>query len=687
MPSHAFEAPGMSCEPRTPGGRSALSLPVIAAGPDGHVAKGPKAPHSRMGWRRAAVLATIQILMIVHVVQWLWTGETIAPIEPSEAMETSKYGVINPGTIFFLLALTSTALLGRWFCGWGCHVVMLQDFCGYLMKKVGIRPKLFRSRLLLWLPLALAVYMFLWPVIYRIAIAPFTRPELSWPGFSTQFTTTDFWATFPGLLMAVPFLFVCGFLTVYLLGAKGYCNYGCPYGGFFAPLDELSPVRIRVTDACTQCGHCTAVCTSNVRVHEEVRDFKMVVDQGCMKCLDCVSACPEQALHVGFGKPAFLAKPREGAAPTPRKYDLSWNEELALAAVAILSFFALRGAVGVPLLFASGVAACVTYLAWLCAELVRRRDVRLHRFQLKRDGRIRGAGAVVASISGASFTALAYVGALNVVIALGDFWMSRVQVPPAVVYSGMGMRPPVDVVRDAERARGFYRLALPSPDGYAIELFGFDDLWRPVLEGRVAWLDAVAGDYKASEARLRAMAERLGMTEAYAAGIARAMRGGGDLPGSIVFAREQWSANLDWETLREQVVDWLVADERREDALALAREAVARRPDDLNAMRRLSILLVEAGDRARVEEGIAMVTKTLEIAPGNPFAHKVRAEGLNALGRVDEAEADLRRAMELAPDDWRFMQALGEFLMSHDKQREAMPLIRRATEMRAAERR
>jgi hypothetical protein len=37
MPSHAFEAPGMSCEPRTPGGRSALSLPVIAAGPDGAV--------------------------------------------------------------------------------------------------------------------------------------------------------------------------------------------------------------------------------------------------------------------------------------------------------------------------------------------------------------------------------------------------------------------------------------------------------------------------------------------------------------------------------------------------------------------------------------------------------------------------------------------------------------------------
>jgi tetratricopeptide (TPR) repeat protein/NAD-dependent dihydropyrimidine dehydrogenase PreA subunit len=530
------------------------------------------------------------------------------------------------------------------------------------------------------MPLVLAVYMFLWPVIYRVAIAPFTRPELTWPGFTTEFTTTDFWATFPGVLMAVPFLLVCGFLTVYLLGAKGYCTYGCPYGGFFAPLDELSPVRIRVSDACTQCGHCTAVCTSNVRVHEEVRDYRMVVDQGCMKCLDCVSACPEQALHVGFGKPAFLAKHRDGSNAPARKYDLSWSEEIALALVAVGVFFAVRGAIGVPLLFASGVAACATYLAWLCAELVRRKDVRLHRFQLKRDGRLLGAGAAVASLSGVAFAGIAYVGAVNAVVALGDFAMSRVDVPPAVVYSGMGLKPPETAVRQAERGSAWYRLALPAPDG-----FGVDGPWRPVLEGRVAWLDAVAGDYEASEARLSALAERSGMSEAYAAGIARAMRGGGDLRGAIDFARAQWDARPEWEGLREQIVEWLVNDERRDEALALVRDAVARRPDDLNAMRRLSILLIETGATEKVEEGIALVTKTLEIAPDNPFAHKMRADGYLALGKPEEAERDLRRAMELAPDDWRFMQALGEFLMSHDQVREAMPLIKRATEARAAE--
>ena len=34
--------------------------------------------------------------------------------------------------------------------------------------------------------------MFLWPLAYRFGIAPFTRPELQWPGFTSEFTTSDF---------------------------------------------------------------------------------------------------------------------------------------------------------------------------------------------------------------------------------------------------------------------------------------------------------------------------------------------------------------------------------------------------------------------------------------------------------------------------------------------------------------
>jgi polyferredoxin len=130
--------------------------------------------------RRAIVLIAVQLLMIAHVVQWWITGETVTPIEPSELTETVRDGVINAGAIFFTAAMLSTLVLGRWFCGWGCHVVMLQDFCGWLLRKIGLRPKPFRSRLLVYAPLALALYMFVWPLVDRFIVRAWWGPPEAW---------------------------------------------------------------------------------------------------------------------------------------------------------------------------------------------------------------------------------------------------------------------------------------------------------------------------------------------------------------------------------------------------------------------------------------------------------------------------------------------------------------------------
>src|SRR5207244_13139649 len=145
-------------------------------------------------------------------------------------------------------------------------------------------------------------------------------------GVPNHFMNAAFLATFPGPLFALLTFVACGFAAVYFLGAKGFCTYGCPYGAMFGGLDRFSPGRIVVSDACEQCGHCTATCTSNVLVHDEVRRFGMVVDPGCMKCLDCVSVCPKGALSFSFARPSALAP--KSADPAPRKYDLPLSEEL-----------------------------------------------------------------------------------------------------------------------------------------------------------------------------------------------------------------------------------------------------------------------------------------------------------------------------------------------------------------------
>ena len=65
--------------------------------------------------------------------------------------------------------------------------------------------------------------------------------------------------------------------------------------------------------------------------------------------------------------------------------------------------------------------------------------------------------------------------------------------------------------------------------------------------------------------------------------------------------------------------------------------------------------------------------------------HIARAAAYFGLGRLPEAEADYRRAIELAPNEWRFMQELGEMLMATDRVKDAGPFLKQAGEMRVKE--
>jgi len=386
------------CHASSPGSAD-IALPVASK-------PGRQVRRSRMARRRAAVLILINVLMVAHFIQWWIMGTTLSPVEPSETMYLLDRGELNAGAIFFAAALLATVVFGRFFCGWGCHIVALQDFCLWLLEKVGIRPKPFRSRFLYYAPLALAVYMFVWPSAYRwwMHIDP--------PAWENHLLTSAFWKTFPQVGMAALTFFICGFAIVYFLGAKGFCTYGCPYGGFFAPLDKLAVGRIVVSDACEHCGHCTSVCTSNVIVHEEVARFGMVVDPGCMKCMDCVSVCPNDALSFGFTRPAFGAKPS-----SPGKaisLDLSFAEECVVLGLGLLLLWIYRDLYDrVPLLTAMGAAAILSFWAVKAARLAVRTNVRFQNLQLKRGGRVTRVGYAFALITTLALAFSAHSGVVQ----------------------------------------------------------------------------------------------------------------------------------------------------------------------------------------------------------------------------------------------------------------------------------
>jgi len=167
----------------------------------------------------------------------------------------------------------------------------------------------------------------------------------------------------------------------------------------FGIMDRIAPGRIKVVpNKCQSCAVCTGVCSSHVRVHEEIARFGSVVDPSCLKDLDCVTACPEQALSFGWTRPSLMRSLRAGRRKL--RYDFTLGEDVLMAAVFVASLVIFRGLYGiVPFLLVLAVGGILAYLAVLLTRLWRSENVRLNGFQLKFKGRITRAGGMFAVLS------------------------------------------------------------------------------------------------------------------------------------------------------------------------------------------------------------------------------------------------------------------------------------------------
>lgn len=656
-----------------------------------------KPARSKSATRRTIALILVHVAFAAHFAWWRFKGDVLTPVEPSESAFTMEQGLVNAGFVFFTSAILLQLIFGRFMCGWACHIVALQDLCAWMLKKVGIRPHPFRSRLLMWAPFVLGFYLFLWPTVkrewlYPLAaahapgLAEFMGRPTPFPahGFVPHFVTDDFWATFASVGVAIPFLLVCCGLCVYFLGAKGYCTYGCPYGGFFAPLDRFSPGRIIVDHAkCEGCGHCTAVCTSNVRVHEEIKAHGMVMDPGCMKCLDCVSVCPNGALRYGFALPAVLkrasepppgthaprslsGKPKQPvahtASPKPRRtYDLSWPEEIALTLVFLGTFWSTRGAYELfPVLFAMGIAGSVTFLAYKAWRAVfggtgfqpvsgatppRATSVRTMGLQLRRHGKITLAGGVFSALTFALLALIAHTGVVTYHIVRGDRVFEAAAVPKEALLASPPMQVPEEKKALARRALEFYRVAQPMARG------GIALLPNGFVERNSALLHLMLAEPAAAEASLRRIVDSHGETDVLAVDISRLM----DLQGKTDARRTMVDDTLlrrpeFWSLRERRAAEWMGAG-RAADVLADADDALKKIEDHWSTR----------VPRART--------------------HMTAAWALGALGRPDEAFERLKLAAEIAP---RHAAARAGLAMAHlqikSDPASALPELRAAVE-------
>ena len=77
----------------------------------------------------------VHVLIIAHILHWWLSGSSLARFVLSDSMQTLEMGQLNPGFLLFALSLAVTAICGRFFCGWICHMGGLQDLAAWLLRR------------------------------------------------------------------------------------------------------------------------------------------------------------------------------------------------------------------------------------------------------------------------------------------------------------------------------------------------------------------------------------------------------------------------------------------------------------------------------------------------------------------------------------------------------------------------
>lgn len=608
---------------------------------------------------RVAVLLGVHLAIAVHVAHYLVAGESLAPLELNEVLHTLHAGIITAGFVFMLLAAVATVVFGRFFCGWGCHLLALQDLAAWVLGKLGWTDRAVRARALALIAPVAALYLFVWPEIER-RLAGRAHPGLALLGDADgwgSFVTRDFFRNLPGIGITLLTFAVCGVAIVALLGSRAFCRWACPYGVVFRILDRVAPKRIVLAGDCIDCGACSAVCTSHVAVDREVRAYGQVVDAQCLKDMDCVAVCPTGALQYATARRRpFVPALRPGS-------DYGLGEELAGALILVVLVLVYRGLYdAVPFLLALGMAAIGAVLAMTSIRIARHLDLTLAGARLRVRGRMTAGGRAILLATAALAVLTVHSGFVRVHAWLGERALDRVRAATAA-----GARPsPTDLDAAMEH------LETAAGAGLVVPL----DLERRLLGVAIARDEADAAVGRAR--RILAIEPGDGAVRAQ---LARALEARGD-PGAereALRVRSGPAVSPDQRAAHALALE-VIADVRlgrgdRDGAVEALVEAVRLDPARIAALRRLASLRIQRGE---VEAGLALLRACARLAPRSARVHDELGVALGLAGRSDDAQAEHRRAVALDPRDGLARTNLAVHLANRGRFDEARTELRRA---------
>ena len=193
--------------------------------------------------------------------------------------------------------LLTGLLLGRAVCGWLCPFGLLQELLHRLPfpKRTLWRP-LGNLRYLL-----LAFFVLLLPALtaelYGVATPAFCKYICPAGTLEAGLPLLAAHDSFRGLAGAL-FGWKAAVLTVVVVLClsihRFFCQALCPLGAIYGLLNRLSFYRLTISQECTDCGKCAAVCPVSLDPRREGNS------SACLRCGKCSDHCPAGAIRIGF---------------------------------------------------------------------------------------------------------------------------------------------------------------------------------------------------------------------------------------------------------------------------------------------------------------------------------------------------------------------------------------------------
>jgi ferredoxin-type protein NapH len=169
----------------------------------------------------------------------------------------------------FLLAVASTFLFSRLYCGWICPINTVMKVVVWVKRKLGLKD--------IKIPSFLAISWIKYVVLGLFILF-----------FVISMTTGR-------MLPVLPILFAAGIVLTVSFPEELWHRYICPYGTIFTLPGSVSKYAMVIAEEkCNRCGSCMKVCPS--RAIENIDGRFVIIKSRCLVCLDCRDVCKQEAI-------------------------------------------------------------------------------------------------------------------------------------------------------------------------------------------------------------------------------------------------------------------------------------------------------------------------------------------------------------------------------------------------------